>query len=104
MEQYRLYAIRPQNLRDQEPFFYRTSRACLVYTDGEPPKESREITQVSALPAAVKEWLDECITAVRERFLAEKEREILTFAHDFTQALGAELDAERNMMARDLHE
>ena len=104
MEQYRLYAIQPQNIQDQEPFFYRTSRACLVYTDGEPPKESREITQVSALPAAVKEWLDECITSLRERFLAENEGELLSFVRDFTKALGAELEAERQKMEDENHE
>ena len=104
MTQYRLYAVRPQNLRETETFFFRTARACLVYTDAEPPAESREITQIANLPDAVKEWLDECITSLRERFLAENEGELLSFVRDFTEALGAELEAERQKMEDENHE
>ena len=98
-KRYGLYLARPEDIGETERFFLITPKWSLLYTDSEPPEPSREITELDALPAMAREWLNETIEQLRAEHLAAHQEEILRRGREFARRFEAELKAEREKLA-----
>ena len=92
---YRLYLVKPEDIAEDEKHYLITATWSLLYTDNEPPKQSREITDISILPGTAIRWLNETVMELRRAYLEENKNEILQFAKSFHEVFEQELQAER---------
>lgn len=100
-ESYGLYLVKPEDIGPDEKYYLITAQWSLLYTNQEPPKASREITDLKVLPGTALRWLNETITEIRREYLEENRKEILAFAKSFNEVFEQELREERRMIAED---
>ena len=99
---YRLFLVAPDEIPENEPHYLITAKYSLLYTENEPPKRNKEITDIPALPQTVKDWLAECIDEIRSAALAQQREALLAEQGPaFISALKTALDGERERLNRE---
>lgn len=92
---YRLYAVFPEDVPENEPYYIATPDWCLLFTENEPKGKHREITKAAQLPPLAKQWLVGVIEEIQKKYLAEHEKELLCRAKQFRDKFAAELAVEQ---------
>lgn len=95
---YGLYLVRPEDIPEGETRYMLTAGWCLLYTSGEKPKHSEEITDLNLLPADANMWLRRQIYELRMEYAKAHKRELLDRAGVFTAAFESELAKEREKL------